>query len=258
MKTFSSLSLALVIFMVCRVQSNEHTAEQERREFHKRQFVYDVNDYKPVRNGNGGRIYEVSQAEWPVLEDQGVSMARFNLEPCGLVQIHEHPRASEILYVNKGSEIVVGFFEEDGGRLISNTIKEGLVTLFPEALMHFIWNSKCEDAELIGFFSNEDPGFVSVGAESFKFPTNAVASVFGMDEEYVEKVKKGTPFNPVQASHECRKRCKYGKGYEKEKRSYGYKKENKHYRAEKEDMPYEAETEKKAYKAVRRNYNDDK
>jgi oxalate decarboxylase/phosphoglucose isomerase-like protein (cupin superfamily) len=201
--------------------------QEARKEFKKGEFVYDLNAYKPQRIGRGGKIDIVTQEQWPALENQGISMMRIRLEPCGLNVLHEHPRPSEIMYVNKGKNIFVGFVEEDGGRVITNTLKKGDVTLFPETLIHFQQNLGCEDAELLAFLSSEDPGYVTIGAESFKFPPHVVASSFGMSEEYVEKIRKGMPYSPVEASRECHKRCKYEKK-EKYGKSESYEREEKY------------------------------
>jgi oxalate decarboxylase/phosphoglucose isomerase-like protein (cupin superfamily) len=201
--------------------------QEARKEFKNGQFVYDLNAYKPQRIGRGGKIDIVTQEQWPALDDQHISMMRIRLEPCGLNVLHERPRASEIMYVNKGKHVFVGFVEEDGGRVITNTLKKGDVTLFPETLIHFQQNLGCEDAELISFLSSEDPGYVTIGAETFKFPPHVVASSFGMSEEYVEKLRKGMPYSPVEASRECRKRCKYEKK-EKYGKTESYEREEKY------------------------------
>jgi oxalate decarboxylase/phosphoglucose isomerase-like protein (cupin superfamily) len=207
---------------------------------------------KRSTNAKWGKIDIVTQEQWPALENQGISMMRIRLEPCGLNVLHEHPRPSEIMYVNKGKNIFVGFVEEDGGRVITNTLKKGDVTLFPETLIHFQQNLGCEDAELLAFLSSEDPGYVTIGAESFKFPPHVVASSFGMSEEYVEKIRKGMPYSPVEASRECRKRCKYEKK-EKYGKSESYEREEKYEkpkyeREEKYEKPkYEREEKKEKY-----------
>ncbi len=235
------------------MHANRLTRARARAEVKKGEFVYHLNEYKPQMNGRGGNINLVTQDQWAVLEDKDVSLIRTQLEPCGLILIHEHPRPSEILYVNKGRHVFVGFVEEDGGRMITNNLRKGDVTLFPETLMHFQQNLGCEDAELISFLSSEDPGYVTIGAQSFKFPTEIVADSYGMSEEYVERLRKGMPYNPVEARDECRKRCKYEKkdrygksGYER-KDIYEKPEYEREYREENyESSKYERE-EKATY-----------
>jgi oxalate decarboxylase/phosphoglucose isomerase-like protein (cupin superfamily) len=218
--------LSFAVLFITGLDANQ-LRQEARKEFKKGEFVYDLNAYKPQRIGRGGKIDIVTQEQWPALENQGISMMRIRLEPCGLNVLHEHPRPSEIMYVNKGKNIFVGFVEEDGGRVITNTLKKGDVTLFPETLIHFQQNLGCEDAELLAFLSSEDPGYVTIGAESFRFPPHVVASSFGMSEEYVEKIRKGMPYSPVEASRECHKRCKYEKK-EKYGKSESYEREEKY------------------------------
>lgn len=250
-----TILFGLLVIFVNGLHANRLTRARARAEVKKGEFVYHLNEYKAQMNGRGGNINLVTQDQWPVLEDKDVSLIRTQLEPCGLVLIHEHPRPSEILYVNKGKHVLVGFVEEDGGRMITNNLKKGDVTLFPETLMHFQQNLGCEDAELISFLSSEDPGYVTIGAQSFKFPTEIVADSYGMSEEYVERLRNGMPYNPVEASDGCRKRCKYEKkerygksGYE---RKYIYEKP-RYERYEREEKPeYEREYKEENYETPR-------
>lgn len=240
-----TILLGLVVLFITGLHAHKSRANA-RAEIKKGEFVYHLNNYKSQLNGKGGSIDLVTQEQWSTLEDQGVSMIRARLEPCGLVLIHEHPRPAEIMYVNKGKNVLVGFVEEDGGRMITNNLKQGEVTLFPETLMHFQQNLDCEDAELISFLSSEDPGYVTIGAQSLKFPTNIVASSFGLSEEYVEKLRKGMPYNPVEAKDECRKRCKSEKKESSEKS--GYERKKSYDRYENEEKPkYEREYKEENY-----------
>jgi hypothetical protein len=45
---------------------------------------------------------------------------------------HTHPRATEFLYVISGSQLQVGFIEENGARYVENNIIPGQGTIFPK------------------------------------------------------------------------------------------------------------------------------
>ena len=229
LKTFSSLFLLTFLFALSQAHSDSKPNQRIRFEFQKDDFVYHLLSKPPTKVGDGGKIYGAYEEQWRTLsqqrETESTSLAVALLEPCGLISLHYHPRASEIAYVAKGNNILVGFVEEDGGRLVLNKMKKGDATLFETGLIQFIANQGCDDAEIISGYSNKDPGYVQVALNSFKFPANIIAGSFGMTEEYVERIKKsGIPFTPVQ-SEECLRRCKNnkyddGKSMEKEHTYY--------------------------------------
>ena len=209
LRTFSSLFL-LSLFVLS--NANHKPAQRVRFEFQQADFVSPLLANPPNAVGLGGEIHKDFEEQWRTLSQQrdieSTSLVLTLLKPCGVTALHYHPRGSEIAYVAKGNNVLVGFVEEDGGRLVLNKLNEGDATLFEEGLIHFIANQGCDNVTITSGFSNKDPGSVQIALNTFMFPTEIIAGSFGMTEEYVDKIKKtGIPFSPVEGSQECLRRC---------------------------------------------------
>ena len=76
---------------------------------------------------------------------------------------HYHPRAAEFLYMLSGSSLQVGFLQENGARLVANTIVPGQGAIFPKGSFHYQSNLGCEPAAFVAGLNNEDPGVATVG-----------------------------------------------------------------------------------------------
>ncbi len=92
---------------------------------------------------------------------------------------------------------------------------------------------------------------MTISAQSFKFPTEIVAGSYGMSEDYVERLRKGIPYNPVEGSDECRKKCKYEKkeryGMSECRRKDIYEKPKYEKHESKETPEYEREYKEENY-----------
>lgn len=67
-------------------------------------------------------------------------MARLELAKGGVIPMHTHPAASEILLVVHG-RITAGFISSSANTVYEKTLKRGDVTVFPQGLLHFQVNS---------------------------------------------------------------------------------------------------------------------
>ncbi|KAG4916747.1 hypothetical protein JHK87_054304 [Glycine soja] len=94
---------------------------------------------------------------------------------------HTHPRATEILFVLEG-ELDVGFITT-ANKLISKTVKEGEVFVFPKALVHFQKNNG--DKPLPGTFSIVAVLFNSTPS----VPDDVLTHAFQIDTQDVDKIK---------------------------------------------------------------------
>ena len=63
--------------------------------------------------------------------------ARFELDACALVAPHVHPRGTELLFVYEG-EVTLGWSEENGGRIIENSITAGNSGFVPQGLINWV------------------------------------------------------------------------------------------------------------------------
>ncbi len=104
-------------------------------------------------------------------------------------------------------KLQVGFTEENGGRVIINTIKTGQATLYPRAMIHFQQNLGCKPAEFIVAFNNEDPGIISIAKQGFMLPDEALEATFVLTEEEILSIRPKLPSSPAKGTEECRKRC---------------------------------------------------
>ncbi|KRG96631.1 hypothetical protein GLYMA_19G222800v4, partial [Glycine max] len=104
---------------------------------------------------------------------------------------HTHPRATEILFVLEG-ELDVGFITT-ANKLISKTVKEGEVFVFPKALVHFQKNNGDKPAAVISAFDSQLPGTFSIVAVLFNstpsVPDDVLTHAFQIDTQDVDKIK---------------------------------------------------------------------
>lgn len=150
------------------------TALSIRNQFSAKDFTFNLAAQSADSSGLGGTIRPLSVAQLPSLAGQGVSMTLFRLDPCGINLPHVHPRATEIIYVTKGSKLRVAFAEENSGRTLINDISVGQVTFFPQGLIHYQQNLGCDRAEYISALNSEDPGVVTISTRTFTLPKEAL------------------------------------------------------------------------------------
>ncbi|EOA39124.1 hypothetical protein CARUB_v10011937mg [Capsella rubella] len=132
----------------------------------------------------------------PGLNTLGVSLSRIDYAPGGLNPPHMHPRATEIVFVLKGT-LDVGFLTTTN-RLISQSLKKGDVFAFPKGLVHFQKNSGRTSASVIAAFNSQLPGTQSLGATLFgstpPVPDNILSQAFQTSPKTVKYIK--TMFQP--------------------------------------------------------------
>ncbi|KAJ3690958.1 hypothetical protein LUZ61_020122 [Rhynchospora tenuis] len=127
----------------------------------------------------------------PGLNTLGVSMARIDYAVGGINPPHTHPRATEIVFVIEGT-LDVGFITT-GNVLISKTITNGDVFVFPRGLVHFQKNAGNEPALVIAGFNSQLQGTQSIATTLFASnPTvddYILAKAFQIDTYQVEAIK---------------------------------------------------------------------
>ncbi|KAM1123178.1 hypothetical protein ACFX13_004685 [Malus domestica] len=108
-------------------------------------------------NPVGGKVTPVNVAQIPGLNTLGISLARIDYAPMGVIQPHTHPRATEILTVLKG-KLSVGFVTSSPeNKLISKVLKKGDVFVFPVGLDHHQQNLGSETAIALSSLSSQNP-----------------------------------------------------------------------------------------------------
>jgi len=131
--------------------------------------------------------------EWPGLNTMGVSHARLDFDIGGVIPLHSHPRATETLFVLKGS-IYTGFVGEDNV-LYASTLYQGDVTIFPRGLLHFQINVGKERAISFNTLTSQSPGFLTTATQVLA--TNITDAVieksFGIDEATLKLLRASYP-----------------------------------------------------------------
>ena len=131
-------------------------------------FFKGLNIPATTTNRLGSGVTVVSPTNLPGLNTLGISLARLDFAPYGLISPHYHPRATEVFTVLEGT-IYVGFVTSmnGGNKLFTKVLNKGDVFVFPQGLIHFQLNIGKTCA--IGFsgLSSQNPGLVFVSNAVF-------------------------------------------------------------------------------------------
>ncbi|XP_062149541.1 auxin-binding protein ABP19a-like [Alnus glutinosa] len=125
----------------------------------------------------------------PGVNGLGISLARLDLAPGGVVPFHTHPGGSEVLLVVRG-RICAGFVSS-ANTLYFQTLKKGDIMVFPEGLLHFQVNSGGIPAIAFASFSSATPGLQILDFALFanNLPTELVAATTFLDIPQIKKLK---------------------------------------------------------------------
>ncbi|XP_065865150.1 auxin-binding protein ABP19a [Euphorbia lathyris] len=127
--------------------------------------------------------------QFPALNGLGLSTARLDLAPGGVVPLHTHPAASEILFVASG-KVTAGFVSSANVAYVK-TLGKGDVMIFPQGLLHFQLNGGGTPAVAIATFNSPEPGLQILDFALFggDFPTPLVVKTTFLDAATVKKLK---------------------------------------------------------------------
>ncbi|CAH8334562.1 unnamed protein product [Eruca vesicaria subsp. sativa] len=128
-------------------------------------------------------------AQFPALNGLGLSTARLDLAPKGVIPMHTHPGASEVLFVLDGA-ITAGFVSSANDVYVQ-TLKPGQVMVFPQGLLHFQINAGKSAAAAFVTFSSASPGLQILDFALFanNLPTELVTGTTFLDPAVVKKLK---------------------------------------------------------------------
>ncbi|KAJ1377836.1 RmlC-like cupin domain superfamily [Sesbania bispinosa] len=155
-------------------------------------FFYDGIAKPAVINNTVGSVVTAANVEKiPGLNTLGVSFSRIDYKPGGLNPPHTHPRATEIVFVLEG-QLDVGFITT-ANKLISKSIKEGEIFVFPKGLVHYQKNNGDKPASVLSAFSSQLPGTLSIASALFTssptVPDDVLAQAFQIDTKQVDTIK---------------------------------------------------------------------
>ncbi|KAK1277943.1 Germin-like protein 8-2 [Acorus gramineus] len=158
-------------------------------------FFQGLNKAGNTNNKQGSSVTPVNVMQIPGLNTLGISLARLDFAPSGLVPPHTHPRATEILTVIEGT-LHVGFVTSNTqNRLIFKVLNAGDVFVFPEGLIHFQFNPDMHaDAVAISGLSSQNPGLNIIADQVFgsdpKIDLGLLAKAFQVDKGVIEYLQK--------------------------------------------------------------------
>lgn len=141
-------------------------------------------------NPLGSRVAPVSVAQIPGLNTLGISLARIDYAPWGLVPPHTHPRATEVLTVLEGSLFVGIVTSNPENRLITKVLQKGDVFVFPVGLPHFQRNVGYGAAVSISSLSSQNPGVITIANAVFgsnpSISNDILAKAFQVEKAVVD------------------------------------------------------------------------
>ncbi|XP_061339060.1 germin-like protein 1 [Gastrolobium bilobum] len=129
--------------------------------------------------------------QFPGVNGLGFSAARLDMEAGGLIPMHSHPGASELLVMVQG-HITAGFISSDNTVFVKSLIK-GDIMIFPQGLLHFQINAgrgKAKAAAILTF-SSPNPGAQILDLALFgsKLDSALVSRTTFLDPAQVKKLK---------------------------------------------------------------------
>ncbi|EXJ84939.1 hypothetical protein A1O3_05614 [Capronia epimyces CBS 606.96] len=122
----------------------------------------------PMYSWNPGSVCNANAATWPALATTGVTVAQLNLGPCAMLAPHLH-RAINLVVAVTGSTHTY-MVQENGARLVEQILTPGLMTMFPPASLHSMYNMGCENNQLYSFLNDESPGTLNIAQSFFMMP----------------------------------------------------------------------------------------
>ncbi|KDP33908.1 hypothetical protein JCGZ_07479 [Jatropha curcas] len=128
-------------------------------------------------------------AQFPGVNGLGISMARLDLAPGGVIPFHTHPGASEVLVVIQGT-ICAGFVSS-ANKVFFQTLKKGDIMVFPQGLLHFQINGGGSPALAFVSFSSPFPGLQILDYALFgnDLPSDIIEMTTFLDAAQVKKLK---------------------------------------------------------------------
>ncbi|KAI3814504.1 hypothetical protein L1987_14144 [Smallanthus sonchifolius] len=127
------------------------------------------------------------------LNTLGISLARLDFAPWGIIPPHTHPRATEILTVLEG-QIQVGFVTSNPeNRHFSKVLNKGDVFVFPVNLVHYQRNVGNTYAVAIVALSSQNPGVIPIANAVFgsnpDISTDILAKAFQVSDDVISDIQ---------------------------------------------------------------------
>ncbi|XP_047159100.1 auxin-binding protein ABP19a-like [Vigna umbellata] len=142
-----------------------------------------------VTNIINGAVTPAFVGQFPGVNGLGLSAARIDLGPAGVIPLHTHPGANELLLVTQGY-ILAGFISSSNV-VYQKLLKKGELMVFPQGLLHFQIAVHKRKATAFAIFSSASPGLQILDFALFAsdFSTPLIAQTTFLDPALVKKLK---------------------------------------------------------------------
>ncbi|XP_010261909.1 PREDICTED: auxin-binding protein ABP20-like [Nelumbo nucifera] len=152
-------------------------------------FVFSLGTVGNTSNIIKAAVTPAFATQFPGVNGLGISMARLDLAPDGVVPMHTHPGATEVLIVAQGT-ICTGFISSANSVYLA-TLKQGDIMVYPRGLLHFQINSGKTPALAFVSFSSANPGLQILDFALFanNLPSALVEKTTFLDDAQVKKLK---------------------------------------------------------------------
>lgn len=112
-----------------------------------------------------------------------------------------------MIYVSEG-ELLTGFYQEAGANYVTNVVRAGQATVFPQGSIHFEQNTGCEPVTLIAALNSEDPGFTPATIFYQTLPEDIVsAALGGASADAIKAQAAALPSIPSHGVESCLRKC---------------------------------------------------
>ncbi|XP_048448085.1 auxin-binding protein ABP19a-like [Pyrus x bretschneideri] len=136
-----------------------------------------------AKGGNTTNIISVTPAfvaQFPGVNGLGISMARLDLAPGGVIPFHTHPGALEVLVVTRGFD---SGFVSSANLVYLKALHKGEIMVFPQGLLHFQVNVAKIHSNAFVSFSSTSP---SLQILDFALFANDLPSELVMQTTFLE------------------------------------------------------------------------
>uniref|UniRef100_A0A0E0KNP0 Germin-like protein n=1 Tax=Oryza punctata TaxID=4537 RepID=A0A0E0KNP0_ORYPU len=132
---------------------------------------------------------------FPGVNGLGISAARVDFSPGGIVPLHSHPSGTELIYVVEGT-LSAGFISSTSNKVYTSTLHKGDLMVFPQGLLHFQINDdaggdNATAAMALSFYSSSNPGLQIMDFALFanNLPSDVLSKVSVLDDLEIRKLK---------------------------------------------------------------------
>ncbi|KAK2636358.1 hypothetical protein Ddye_031150 [Dipteronia dyeriana] len=148
---------------------------------------------KTSGNMFGSNVTLTNTANLPGLNTMGLTLARIDIAGNGIVPPHSHPRASEVTICLDGT-LLVGFVDTSG-RLFTQQLRPGESFVFPNGLIHFLFNlDSFKPALALSGLNSQNPGAQIASLATFTSKPSIIDEIlkkaFQINGQDVSKIRK--------------------------------------------------------------------